>query len=31
VLAYRERRAVERRRQLRELTQLSEAVPGGYR
>jgi excisionase family DNA binding protein len=31
VLAYRERRAVERRRQLRELTRLSEETPGGYR
>ena len=31
VLAYRELRAARRREQLRELTELSEQVEGGYR
>lgn len=31
VLAYRERRAIERREHLRELTQASEELDGGYR
>ncbi len=31
VLAYREQRAAKRRESLRELTRLSEELPGGYR